>query len=112
MSKVASHGPADVEGASMIARDAPAQVDSRGRRRDGSLGFTIVRVACGGGEEGRTIRTSPWRSAYSSEPLADMGFTTLADALGVFCTILPRITFGAVAPLSAVPLLLRNDPHR
>ena len=25
-SKIASHGPADVEGASMIARDAPAQV--------------------------------------------------------------------------------------
>src|SRR5580704_1995018 len=61
-SKIASHGPANVKGASIIARDAPAQVDNRGRRRDGGLGFTIVRVAYGGGEEGRTIRTSPWQS--------------------------------------------------
>jgi hypothetical protein len=33
--KIASHGPAFVEGRSTIARDGPAQVDDGGRRRDG-----------------------------------------------------------------------------
>jgi hypothetical protein len=58
-SKIASHGPAAIEGGSMIPRDAPAQVDDRGRRRDGDSGFTIARTERGGGEEGRDIRTSP-----------------------------------------------------
>src|SRR5271168_3853367 len=35
VSRIASHGPAQVEGGSMIARDGPAQVSDRGRRRDG-----------------------------------------------------------------------------
>ena len=35
VSEIASHGPAHVEGGSMIARDGPAQVNDGGRRRDG-----------------------------------------------------------------------------
>jgi hypothetical protein len=44
----------------MIARDTPAQVDDRGRRRDGGFSFTIDR-AVRGGEEEDAIRTSTWR---------------------------------------------------
>ena len=92
----------------MIARDGPAQVNNRGRRRDGGLGFTIVRVACGGGVEGRIIRTSRWRSAHSVP--TDLSLTILADALGAFVTILPRTTFGAAASFAA-PVLCRQE-HR
>jgi hypothetical protein len=94
----------------MIARDGPAQVNNRGRRRDGGLGFTIVRVACGGGVEGRIIRTSRWRSAHSGGLPTDLSLTILADALGAFVTILPRTTFGAAASFAA-PVLFRRE-HR
>ena len=83
-SKIASHGPADVEGASIIARDAPAQVDNRGRRRDGGLGFTIVRIACGGGEEGRAIRAFPLEVRSKMRSAGGSEVSALADALGVF----------------------------
>jgi hypothetical protein len=42
VSKIASHGPAEVEGGSMISRDWPAQVDDRGRRRDGGENVAVV----------------------------------------------------------------------
>ena len=58
-SKVASHGPADVEGASKIARDAPAQVRQQRASARRRLEFlTIVRVAFGSGVERRVTRFS------------------------------------------------------
>ena len=45
----------------MIARDGPAQVNNRGRRRDGGLGFTIVRVM-------RAV--VEWRDGQSEPPVA------------------------------------------
>jgi hypothetical protein len=70
VSKIASHGPAEVEGGSMIARDRPAQVNGRGRRRDGGSSFTIECVARGGEDEGRNSRTSPQRMSSGLDPRA------------------------------------------
>ena len=41
-SKIGSHGPADVGRVVMIALGWPAPVNSRGRRRDGGISFTIA----------------------------------------------------------------------
>ena len=81
-SKVTSHGPADVEGA-IIARDAPAQVDNRGRRRDGDLVPTIVRVAFDRALEGR-LPDLPAAFASMRRSAGGLRFPALADALGAF----------------------------
>jgi len=62
----------------MIARDGPAQVDNRGRRRDGDFSFTIVRTARAvverrDGQSGPSLGKSP----------TDVSLTNLADALGM-----------------------------
>ena len=68
----------------MIARDAPAQVNDRGRRRDGGLGFTIVRLARGSEDEDRVIRTLPWQIANGSKS------HRISPTPSVFWNILPR----------------------
>ena len=79
---ISSHGPADVEGA-IIARDAPAQVDNRGRRRDGDLVLTIVRVAFDRALEGR-LPDLPAAVGSMSRSAGGLRFPALADALGAF----------------------------
>jgi hypothetical protein len=46
-----------------VARDTPAQVNNRGRRRDGGLSSPIVRFACGRGMEEPVRPDLPRRSA-------------------------------------------------
>jgi hypothetical protein len=95
VSKIASHGPAEIEGGSMISRDGPAQVDDRGRRRDGGESFAVAlkcrKVIWRDGEgERRETRILPWRT----EP-ADFRLSHLADALGTLKY--PSETFTGVA---------------
>lgn len=45
VSKIASHGPAIVGVGSTIRYDGPAQVNDRGRRRDGGASFIIGRLS-------------------------------------------------------------------
>jgi hypothetical protein len=65
--KIASHGPASVEG-EMIFRDRPAQVNDRGRRRDVRCRLqhrinNFADTLRGGEDERRDNRISPWRKA-------------------------------------------------
>jgi hypothetical protein len=71
----------------MIARDAPAQVDNGGRRRDGDLVLTIVRVAFDRAVEGR-LSNLPAAVGSMRRSAGGLGFPALADALGAFWNIL------------------------
>jgi hypothetical protein len=75
--KIASHGPAGVEGGSTISRDRPAQVNDRGRRRDEGAGFTLA-------SSGAMVKTTDEniRFARRRTRLADLLLSHLADALG------------------------------
>jgi hypothetical protein len=77
VSKIASHGPADVEGGSSSAHGAPAQVIDGGRRRDGESGSRssgIRRVV-----KKRSGQSGPWTGGTP----ADLMLKPLADALGL-----------------------------
>jgi hypothetical protein len=75
--KIASHGPASVEGRSTISRDGPAQVNDRGRRRDGGVSFTVTFTQRDGEDRKRETESLPWRKP------TDLPFNHLADALGM-----------------------------
>ena len=85
----------------MIARDAPAQVDSRGRRRDGDLVLTIVRLAFDRAVEGRLTGFPAAISSISDQP-ADLGFPLSPTPSVRFGTSSQGLFLGAL-PCAAAP---------
>ena len=67
-SKIGSHGPADVGRVVMIALGWPAPVNSRGRRRDGGVSFTIATTLRDSVDEIRQVPISPRCSAGRLNP--------------------------------------------
>jgi hypothetical protein len=89
----------------MIARDAPAQVDNRGRQRDGDLVLTIVRLAFGRAVEGRLTGFPAAISSISDQP-ADLGFSLSPTPSVRFGTSSQGLFLGAL-PCVAAPFFLR-----
>jgi hypothetical protein len=89
----------------MITQGEPAQVNNRGRRRDGDLGFTIVRGAGGSEEEGRLIRTSTRQTA--SGPKSQDSRRRPRCVWSILPSILPRHHLGAAEPIFGVIFLRR-----
>jgi hypothetical protein len=77
------------------ARDAPAQVDNRGRRRDGGLSSLIVRFACGRGMEGPVSPDFPRRSAQRCGRPVDLGLS-LPPTPSVHLEHPPKYLFSAL----------------
>ena len=88
----------------MIARDAPAQVDNRGRRRDGDLVLTIVRLAFGRAVERRLTGFPAAISSISDQP-ADLGFPLSPTPSVRFGTSSQGLFLGAL-PCAAAPFFL------
>ena len=89
----------------MIARDAPAQVDNRGRRRDGDLVLTIVRLAFGSGVERRVSRLSHGSPAQRGGRSADLGLSLSPTPSVRFGTSSQGLFLGAL-PCAAAPFFL------
>jgi hypothetical protein len=85
----------------MIARDAPAQVNNRGRRRDGDLVLTIVRLAFDRAVEGRLNGFPAAISSMSDQP-ADLGFSLSPTPSVRFGTSSQGLFLG-VLPCAAAP---------
>ena len=105
VSEIASHGPAAVSGGSMITQGGPAQVNDRGRRRDGGAGFTIVRGA-GGSEEERSVNPDLTRQTASG-PKSQDSRRRPRCVWSILPSILPRHHLGAAEPIFGVIFLRR-----
>jgi hypothetical protein len=99
VSKIASHGPADVEGGSIIAQDAPAQVMDGGRRRDGGSSSTAASstVQSIGDAAERSSEGELSESCPGGSPV-DLILQPLAEALGLLAVFLSKLNGVAELP--------------